>query len=652
MSKLRSFFSSKISAPATHKRIKKLDPQKLPPMTGPELIDYLSLGNPIREIRRLSSVSDHYWSTLYQQAITTAAELIQLIPASGSHHHAGPGGLLTHTIEVCANTMRIAKAYQLPLGVGPEERARLDQVWRYGLFAAALLHDMGKTLALVQITLTMKDGSCSSWSPYLGKMPETTQSYRIQFQPADYQLYHQLSVSLMDILPGQARHWLLQDKKLIKQLMAWLSSDPYECGVIGEIVRQADGESTAADLKLGGHKVRFPGAFQLPMIDRLMTALRHLLNDGTLKLNRNGAAGWIYQGNAYLVCRTMANAVQSYLQDNGANDIPSDPTRLYDTWQEHGYAQENADGGAIWKIAIDGEDYQLNLTVMVFEARRLFKVGHTPADMKGSITVLSQDINIKKLSQSSSSETKPEAQTKQSPGSETANQPSVQTESPDPFDVSNEQSTETSTDQTQRTGTDFDASNTQETVTEPGELFTPSKQNSGSAPSHAPDNEKTGAVSNDKNLAQIEKKYTLDPGAAPEKEVAIPDPGDQFIGEYFINWVKRSIRDKSLRVNRADTPVHIVSEGVVLVSPVILKKFCAKMGFDELTSNKATWKIVQARFHKLKLHIKTDNHVNIHKFQILGSNRTSYMNGYLLPFEVIFPEGNQPELNKKIIHVG
>lgn len=633
MGNLLSFFSSKSTAPAINKLNKKLDPLHLPPMTAPELIEYLKLDKQIRAIRRLSSVNDHYWNTLYQQSINNAAELIQLMPASGSHHHAGPGGLLSHTIEVCANSMRIAKAYQLPLGVGPEERAKLDQVWRYGLFAAALLHDVGKTLALLQITLTMQDGSTSSWSPYLGKMPDSTRSYQIQLQPADYHLYHQLSVSLMDILPRQARHWLLQDTRLIKQLMAWLNNDPYECGVIGEIVRQADRESTAADLKLGGHKLRFPGVYQLPMIDRLMTALRHLLNDGTLKLNRNGAAGWIYQDKAYLVCRTVANAVKDYLHENGASDIPNDPTRLYDTWQEHGYALDNSEGGAIWKVAINGEDYQLNLTVMVFEANRLFKVGHTPSDMKGSIEILSQDINIKKLSQPSISEAKS--------NSETVNQPSAQT-----------QNTETTPEQLQRTGTETNSTSTPNTDTEPGELFTPQNQNSEPVPSSDSNNKTTGAAPKDKNLDQIEEKYKLDSGAEPIPDVAIPDPADPLIGEYFINWVKRSIRDKSLRINRADTPVHIVSEGVVLISPIIIKKFCIKMGFDELTNNKATWKLVQARFHKLKLHIKTENHVNIHKFQILGSNKTSYMNGYLIPFEVIYPNSKKPELNKKIIHVG
>ena len=651
MGKLLSFFRGKQSAPDINTLDKELDPLKLPPMTAPELIDYLGLDSRIREIRRLSSVNDHYWKTLYLQAIHNAAELIQLMPASGSHHHAGPGGLLTHTIDVCAITMRITKAYQLPQNVGPEERARLDQVWRYGLFAAALLHDVGKTLALVQITLKMKDGSSSSWSPYLGKMPSNTQSYCVQFQPADYQLYHQLSVSLMDILPRQARHWLLQDQRLIKQFMAWLNSDPYECGVVGEIVRQADCESTASDLKLGGHKYRFPGTFQLPMVDRLMMALRHLLNDKTLKLNRNGAAGWIYQGKAYLVCRTVANAVQDYLQDNGATDIPSDPTRLYDTWQEHGYALENSQGGAIWKANINGEDYQLNLTVMVFEVNRLFKVGHIPADMKGSIEILPQESNTKNLSQESIHEASLKTDTKNSTSqnSESIKQ-SLDTESLDPFDLSNEQSAESVNKIEHQDSENENSYESTGANKEPGDLYTPSESNP--LPSSASNIKSTGAVSEDKNLEQIENKFKLDSGADPEKNIKIPSPSEPGIGEYFVNWIKRSINDKTLRVNRADTPVHIVPEGVVLVSPVILKKFCVKMEFDELTGSKATWKVVQAHFHKMKLHIKTVNHVNIHKFQIKGKNRSSFMNGYLLPFEVIYPDCNYPESNKKIQHIG
>lgn len=606
-------------APVIHELNQKLDPQQLPPMTAPELIEYLKLEKPIREIRRLSSVNDHYWKTLYQQAINNAAELIQLMPASGSHHHAGPGGLLSHTIEVCANTMRIAKAYQLPLGVGPEERTQLDQVWRYGLFSAALLHDIGKTLALLKITLTLKDGSSVSWSPYLGKMPESTQSYRVLFKPSDYQLCHYLSVSLMDILPRQARHWLLQDKRLIKQLMAWLNNDHYECGVIGEIVRQADRESVAADLKLGGHKIRFPGAFQLPMINRLMTALRHLLHDGSLKLNRNGAAGWIYQGKAYLVCRTVTNAVQTYLKDNGATDIPNDPTRLYDTWQEHGYALENSEGGAIWKVNIKEANYELNLTVMVFEASRLFKVGHIPADMKGSITVLPQDTKIKTLSQSSVTEVKDKTDKviHHDPEPDTNSKPVQLNESKEPV-----------------------------------ELCTPPVQNSESTQLSVPNHKKTDAEPDNRKLTQNDVDQSLNTGAAPVDTKVIPQPDDPDIGEYFLNWVKRSIRDKNLRVNQAKAQVHIIPKGVILISPFIIQKFCLKMGFDEITSGKATWKIVQARFHKLKLHIKTENHVNIHKFQVKGPNRTTWLSGYLLPFNVIYPDGKHPEFNKVIIHVG
>ena len=350
----------------------------------------------------------------------------------------------------------------------------------------------------------------------------------------------------------------------------------------------------------------------------------------------------------------MANAVQQYLQDNGATDIPSDPTRLYDTWQEHAYAQTNADGGAIWKVTIQGDDYELNLTVMVFEADRLFKVGHTPADMKGHITVLSQDTNIKNLSQPSNSEIEQKPETEplheDKADSETVKPPSVQTQSADPFDVSNEQSIETSNKPTQIAGTNSDG--LYEIGPEPGELITPSAQGSGAVPSSVAEHENTGAVSNDKKLAQNELDQSSNSGVVPIDLKSIPKPSDPDIGEYFLQWVKRSVRERKLKVNQAKAQVHIIADGVILISPSIIKKFCLKMDFDVLTGKQPTWKMVQANFHKLKQHIKTDNHVNIHKFQVKGEHRTSLLNGYLLPFDVIYPDGKHPGINKLITHLG
>ena len=646
MAKLLSFLGrNRLTAPdISRNNTDELDPLKLPPMTAPELFSYLKLDNHILSIKRLASVNDHYWNTLYQATLNNVADAIQLLPASAAHHHAGPGGLLTHTIEVCANTMRIAKGWQLPLGVGPEERARLEPLWRYGLFAAALLHDMGKTLALVRITLDLKNGQSQPWSPWLGKMPSNTQSYRVDFQMADYQLYHPLSVTLMDLLPRSARHWLLQDMKLVKQLLAWLNNDPYECGEVGEIVRQADRESTAADLKLGGHQKRFPGVYQLPMIDRLMTALRHLLQDGTLKINRNGAAAWIYQGRAYLVCRTVAQAVQQYLSEQGATDIPSDPTRLYDTWQEHGYALENSEGGAIWKVNIKGENYDLTLTVLVFEATRLFKVGHLPANFKGTIKALSQDTVIEE-SQTAvdhNDNTVTEIKAHNNTATDTENTVTeaaitqikpqlkpVLDESADPFDLSN--STNTETEQA-----DTAQANAQKTATDPDITDTGS----------------SSSVTEKTDLAQPKVHHPLDSGAVIQDVHDAPKPNAPEVGQFFVDWIKRSIADKSFRVNRADTPVHIVSEGVVLVSPKILQLFCEKMKYKQITGKKMTWMVVQSQFHKLKIHIKTDKHYNVHKFQINGDNRTSYLNGYLLPFDVFFDEGKVPPVNKKLAHIG
>ena len=401
-----------------------LRPENLKPMGSTQLLQQLSLNEKISDIRRLIPVSDGYWNQLYYQAYLNTATIMQQLPASQAHHHAGPGGLLIHTTEVIRHSMRIVKNYQLPKGVGPEERTKREHRWRYGVFIAALLHDVGKTLAMCQITLHFKNGDQKPWSPYLGPMAKDTDYYSIHFsQSKFYKLQQQLSVTLVDLIPAIARDWLLQDMLLMNEIVAYLNGDPYECGVIGEIVRQADMESTSLNLRLGGHSLRFPGATQLPMIDRLMTALRHLLNNGTLKINQKGSTGWSKDGKIYLVCRTVAEAVKQYLADHGAKDIPQDLTRLYDTWQEHAFAIGNPEtGGSIWKVAVKGADYQHNLTVLVFETDRLFKVGHSPNDFDGDIEILGQNSKHTKTTPN------PEAQQNTATGSQspkTATEPKV-----------------------------------------------------------------------------------------------------------------------------------------------------------------------------------------------------------------------------------
>ena len=93
------------------------------------------------------------------------AEFVQLLPASESHHHAQPGGLLVHLLEVAAHALHFRDAYKLPLGVAPEEQTRLAARYTYAVLVAGLLHDIGKPVTDVVVQLQGASGESKPWVP-------------------------------------------------------------------------------------------------------------------------------------------------------------------------------------------------------------------------------------------------------------------------------------------------------------------------------------------------------------------------------------------------------------------------------------------------------------------------------------------------------
>jgi len=348
-------------------KMEDADPTRLPVLSAEALIDLLGLHNRLRGIRRLAAAGDAGFSQLYQPAISRFIESAQLQPASISDHHASYGGLIVHTLEVVEHALRARKEYLLPQNADSQLIRDEEHIWTYAVFAGALLHDVGKMLTLTRLVLP--DGK--HWTPHAASLADLDVThYAIEFIRAPYLLQHRMNNTLFHVLPARGRDWLAQNMTIMSQLTAWLFGDVYEFGVIGDIVRGADGASMAANRKAGGERQRLPNAPTIPMVERMTRALRQLIHDDALKFNRSGAAGWV---------------VGERLREEGSTDVPGDNTRLFDTWQDHGYVVATTEGRAIWNMRVAGDGYCHHLSMLKFETRRVFHPSRRPAVFEGQV---------------------------------------------------------------------------------------------------------------------------------------------------------------------------------------------------------------------------------------------------------------------------
>ncbi len=133
--------------------------------------------------------------TLFHQdcmpVIERAAEWTQLLPASESHHHAQPGGLMTHMMESAAHALRFRQGYLLPVGAAPEEIPARKHRWTYAVFLAALLHDIGRPMADINVQVLRSRKPCGKWQPLAGSMlDQGLTHYTLNFEiTRDYDLH-------------------------------------------------------------------------------------------------------------------------------------------------------------------------------------------------------------------------------------------------------------------------------------------------------------------------------------------------------------------------------------------------------------------------------------------------------------------------------
>ncbi|VBF49774.1 MobH family relaxase [Burkholderia pseudomallei] len=558
----------------------------------------------LEHIWQRTSLSRAQFATLYRAPIERYAALVQQFPASESHHHAYPGGMLDHGLEIVAYVLKLRQSRLLPVGAQPEIQAAQAEAWTATTAYAALLHDIGK----IAVDLDVEYADGERWYPWHGPL---ARAYRFRYRKDRSYRLHEAAAGLLytQILDHHIMDWLSGFPELWSALLYVLTGHKDQAGVLGELVTQADQASVAQEL--GGNPQKALLAPKQALQRKLLDGLRHLVRN-ELKLNQPQASdGWLTNEGLWLVSKTVADKLRAYLLSQGIEGIPESNPTLFDVLQEHGIVQPTADGKAIWKATVaSANGWTQSFTFLKLAPVSIWDTADRPSPFSGTVHV--------------------------------------------------EQNADTAGDTTGKTSATTATPIAGNTSSSPAMSLPPS-----SAPSRAPDTidalldllggSVPAPVDDACNGPSTSPRATADndsklqssgiaeaPQSTEPTSVSTPSIGTTPSDGHFVVWLRDCIQARRLIINDAKALVHTVAGTAFLVSPGIFQRYAqehpevARLAKQEQQTD---WTWLQKRFERLGLHRKQDNGLNIWTCEVTGPRKSRRLHGYLLnDASVLFSE--------------
>lgn len=535
----------------------------------------------LEQIWQRTSLSREQFAALYQAPIERYAVLVQDFPASEAHHHAYPGGMLDHTLDVVGYALKLRQSHLLPVAAPPEAQAFQSEAWTAAIAYAALLHDIGKIA--VDLHVEYENGEC--WHPWHGA---SCRPYRFRYrEDREYRL-HGAAAGLVytTVLDAPIMDWLSGFRDLWAALLYVLAGQLEHAGVLGEIVIQADQASVAAEL--GGDPSKARTAPKQALQRKLLDGLRHLVRSD-LKLNQpHGSDGWLTQDALWLVSKTVCDKLRAYLLSQGIDGIPSDNIRVFSELQDHGIAQANAEGKAIWKATVTSSDgsWSHSFTFLKVSPALIWDKADRPASFTGSVQVENDS--------SARAEARPSEGTSTAAAA-TAAQPPSQSER-----------------------------EVQDAIESVLSLVTrESTQNVPAAPdAHEPHDLPQPNAS---QVSALEVPVTQAILNASEAN-ALP-------GSRFCTWLRHGIAQRQIIINDAKALVHTVAGTAFLVTPGIFMRYAQEhpeINRMAAEHKMAGWQWIQKQFERLRIHRKQANGLNVWPCKVEGPRKTRRVHGYVL----------------------
>ena len=613
------------------------------------------------EIKELTGLADEHFNFLYVKPIERYVEAIQLVPASESYHHAGVGGMLQHIMEVLVNALRIRRGHILPPGVDPEEIEHRKDLWTYVVFMSALLHDAGKMITDVYL----EDEKGRAWN-LLSAHPQP-QTYRVRFNYARKHKFHEKlgAIALHKIFSPKQIDWVMSsDEEAWYALSHFLTGDYSNAGVLHEIVQKADQASVAANLG-GDVKSVTSAPVQRPLSERILRTLQNLVETDVISINRPGAFGFYAQGYVYFVVSRTLDTVKEKMRSEGQS-VPNDRNRLMDELQQFEVIEKTGAGRAVFSTKVKVGDWEQNLKLLKVSALKVWpNDDNRPAE--------NPDVQIVELDgEGNPVESQPVPAAERPKQEKTPVKEALATNKDDSQEIKSEQSKAPKDTEFEADISDIDAeldeldalikqpapdadevdmsdfddnlyddydspvqSNVDAKTEKVPEVVesTPEELNEEAQKPNIEESEKVEVSRDQVMQAVYEKAKSALPNsvAAHNDEVLsstalveFEDPDSP--GARFTKWLIDGIKSGSIPMNENGNLVHLVDEGLFVVSPRVFREFETSTGLP--------WAKAQREFQKKRINLKTQRGENIFEYEILsksGRSSTKKVKGMLIP---------------------
>lgn len=568
----------------------------LPPEPAASLLATPRRQKLLEHIRQRTSLSRAQFAKLYRAPIERYATLVQQFPASESHHHAYPGGMLDHGLEIVAYALKLRQSRLLPVGAPPEVQAAQAEAWTAATAYAALLHDVGK----IAVDLEVEYANGEHWHPWHGPL---ARPYRFRYRKDRSYRLHEASAGLLytQMLDRHIMDWLSAFPELWSALLYVLAGHKDQAGVLGELITQADQASVAQEL--GGNPQKALLAPKQALQRKLLDGLRHLVRND-LKLNQPQASdGWLTQDALWLVSKTVADKLRAYLLSQGIEGIPESNPTLFDVLQEHGIVQPTTDDKAIWKATVASPNgWTQSFTFLKLAPASIWDTDSQPTMFTGTVRI---------------------EQNTGGAGDAAATTP-LTTVTPLTGNASPSPATSLPVSSA--------PSQTADTIDALLDLLGGPASGSVDAAGNIPSTSARAIVDNDVPTLPPRGMGTA-PRSTEPSSLSAPSGETAPSGAHFIAWLQDSIQTRRLIINDAKALVHTVAGTAFLVSPGIFQRYAQEHPEVTLLAKReqqSDWTWLQKHFERLGLHRKRDNGLNIWTCEVTGPRKNRRLHGYLM----------------------